>query len=63
MAGPNSAPNGDAGLIRGHRLERFVLVKCPADCEKEHEHEQLLPARTVLARRNRLVTGKTKEKN
>lgn len=26
MAGPNSAPNGDAGLVRGYPGERFVCV-------------------------------------
>jgi len=24
--GPNSAPNGDAGLVRGHKNEEFVCV-------------------------------------
>lgn len=26
MAGPNSAPNGDAGLVRGYPGEEFVCV-------------------------------------
>ncbi len=27
MAGPNSAPNGDAGLVKGYPGEEFVCVK------------------------------------
>jgi hypothetical protein len=26
MAGPNSAPNGDGGLVRGYPREEFVCV-------------------------------------
>ncbi len=52
MPGPNSAPNGDVGLIRGHEQERFVFCTI---CDK------VLPARVDAAKHNRLRTGKTKK--
>lgn len=51
MPGPNSAPNGDAGLIRGHEKERFVFCEY---CKK------VLPARVDAAKHGKLNTGKTK---
>ena len=54
MPGPNSAPNGDVGLIRGHAQERFVW------CDICHK---ILPARVDGAKHHNLRTGKTKLNN
>lgn len=51
--GPNSAPNGDVGLVRGHKDERFVF------CET---CKTVLPARVDAARHRKLDTGKTARK-
>lgn len=53
MAGPNSAPNGDRGLIRNDPHERFVYCDI---CKR------VLPARVDDAKHNRLNTGKTQMK-
>lgn len=53
MPGPNSAPNGDAGLVRGHENERFVFCEF---CK------QVLPARVDDSRHRVLNTGKTQMK-
>lgn len=50
MPGPNSAPNGDVGLIKNHPLERIEWCSI---CKK------VLPARVDDAKHNRLRTGKT----
>jgi hypothetical protein len=61
MAGPMSAPNGDRGLIRGDKHERFVEVERKnEDGEKYFEY---IPARLHAAKRGRLYTGKTERKN
>lgn len=68
MPGPNSAPNGDAGLIRGHIRERFVYcLSCYVAYRSkltEEERENLpatipFPLREHLAAHNKLITGKT----
>lgn len=53
MPGPNSAPNGDSGLVRGHDNERFYFCEI---CKS------VFPARVHDAKHNRLRTGKTKLK-
>ena len=63
MPGPNSSPNGDTTIVRGHADEVFV-------CERHKDKEldacavrkgcEILPLRTYLAKRNRLITGKTR---
>lgn len=63
MPGPNSCPNGDTRVMRGHVNEVFV-------CEKHGDKEtyecsmkpgcKLVPLRDYLYKRNRLVTGKTR---
>lgn len=58
MAGPNSAPNGDTTIVRGHVNEEFIRVK-RWDAELELEWFEEVPKRTYLAQRNRLRTGKT----
>jgi hypothetical protein len=54
MPGPNSAPNGDAGLIRNHPDERFV------DCQV---CKRILPARVDAVKHRTLRTGKTLDRN
>jgi hypothetical protein len=61
MAGPMSAPNGDRGLIRGDKHERFVEVKYVD--EEGKERIKYVPARLHAAARGRLYTGKTERKN
>jgi hypothetical protein len=61
MAGPMSAPNGDRGLIRGDKNERFVEVKYVD--EEGVERIKYVPARIHAAKRGRLYTGKTELKN
>lgn len=53
-----SVPNGDTRLMRGHFNEKFVEVK--RKDEDGNEFVEQVPLRTYLAKRNRLVTGKTK---
>lgn len=72
MPGPNSAPNGDVGLIRGHAQERFVFCET---CQKAREARaseeagveitlppRRYPARTHAAKHGKLKTGKTASK-
>lgn len=61
MAGPMSAPNGDRGLIRGDRHERFDKVE--RRNEEGEKYFEYVPARINAARRGRLYTGKTERKN
>ncbi len=70
MPGPNSAPNGDAGLVRGHQDERFVWCN-PCYASRKawglREFGVILdpisyPARSHDAKHNRLHTGKTQVK-
>lgn len=57
MPGPNSAPNGDTTIIRGHADEEFVRVLVLKGYAEEHY--EWIPKREYLARRNKLRTGKT----
>lgn len=63
MPGPNSCPNGDTRVMRGHVNEAFV---CNKHGEKEldvcysRENCTIVPLRDYLFSRNRLVTGKTR---
>jgi len=48
MGGPNSAPNGDAGLVRGYPGEEFVCVRkhnC-GDSECKMESKRFVSERT-----------------
>jgi hypothetical protein len=67
MPGPNSAPNGDAGLVRGNPQERFIFCD---PCQKKREAQarengddipapRRYPARSHAAKHGRLFTGKT----
>jgi hypothetical protein len=58
MAGPNSAPNGDARLVKGHLLAEFVWVE-RYDALTDMIIRWQEPLRDNLARKHRLVTGKT----
>ena len=67
MAGPLSVPNGDVRIIRGHVQEEFICKcgnhKCDGtydSWDNQNTHE-MIPLRTHLSNRNRLVTGKTKK--
>lgn len=74
MPGPNSAPNGDTRLVRGHINEAFTVIsrrtcaRCYAQYvasvpeKQEPEPYIMLPLREHLARHGNLVTGKTSEK-
>lgn len=59
MAGPNSAPNGDTRIVRGHINEEFVCEKHKRELEKCNDCT-LIPLRVYLAKRNMLRTGKTR---
>lgn len=72
MPGPNSAPNGDTTIVRGHVNEEFYCEthkdKHVGECEVNEEwchinpllpHCRVVPKRYWLAKRNRLRTGKT----
>lgn len=70
MPGPNSAPNGDRGLIRGHAEERFIFCKPCQEAREARVAEQLgvesvtlpplrYPARSHAAKHGKLKTGKT----
>lgn len=62
MAGPNSAPNGDAGLVRGYPGEEFVCVgswyddisKAQHKCGEKYDPCKMVSKRFVVKR-----TGKT----
>jgi hypothetical protein len=58
MAGPNSAPNGDARLVKGHLLAEFVWVEYYDELTRMSFRMQV-PLRDYLARKHRLLTGKT----
>lgn len=57
MAGPNSAPNGDASLVSSAKhwckKHSISLFNCDSECIQ-------LTKRQWLASKNRLRTGKTK---
>lgn len=73
MPGPNSCPNGDTRVSRGHINEVFVCKihgeKSLDDCEWKSVNLDkygepyacsIIPLREYLAQRNMLRTGKTK---
>ncbi len=76
MPGPNSIPNGDTTVMRGHANEKFVCLshggRGPVEidgptCNRVHKDSEgrqvepkVLPLRWYLGERNRLRTGKTK---
>lgn len=55
MPGPNSAPNGDARLVRGYPREEFVCVLDPKKHTCGDNECKLVSLRFVVKR-----TGKTK---
>ena len=60
MPGPNSSPNGDTRIVRGHWNEEFrcdVGHKCGA---KDAGPCRIIPLRVWLSKRNKLRTGKTR---
>lgn len=60
MPGPNSAPNGDTTIVRGHVNEEFIEVKRTTRIGNNVFHwSEWVPKREYLAKRNRLRTGKT----
>ena len=59
MPGPNSAPNGDTAIVRGHVNEEFVCDR-HANCNLDTSSCKVVPLREYLAKRNRLRTGKTR---
>lgn len=61
MPGPNSAPNGDTTIIRGHVNEEFIEVKHTTQIGSDKFHwSEWVPKREWLAERGRLTTGKTR---
>lgn len=60
MPGPNSAPNGDTRIVRGHINEEFVCEKHYQELEKCDNQCRITPLRIYLTNRSRLRTGKTK---
>lgn len=75
MPGPNSAPNGDTSLVKGHINEDFMCElhsdKHLDECEVNEDFWRnrnvrnlpkcrVVSKRDYLAKRNRLHTGKTK---
>ena len=68
MSGPNSAPNGDTRVVKGHINEEFMcdkhgdkhLDECESNQVLDRSHCDVVSLRDYLAKRNRLVTGKTK---
>ncbi len=57
MPGPNSAPNGDAGLVRGYPREEFVCVAKRDDATHVcGDSECKMISRRFVTRR----TGKTR---
>jgi hypothetical protein len=63
MPGPNSAPNGDAGLVRGYRNEEFVCAgpldrDIPKDKHKCGDDECKMVSRRFVTKQ----TGKTAKK-
>lgn len=60
MPGPNSAPNGDTTIIRGHRDEEFITVWHTTQIGMNSiRWSEEVPKREYLAKRGRLTTGKT----
>lgn len=63
MAGPNSAPNGDASLVSGQRIccpkHGFETNKC-AYKDGIRKCPDLVSKRMYLAQTGKLRTGKTK---
>lgn len=58
MSGPNSAPNGDARLVKGYPGQDFVWVK--VDSKRDERYPGYWkPLRDYLADKGRLETGKT----
>lgn len=68
MPGPNSIPNGDTTVMRGHVNEKFVcrihagkqLDTCEANIATDEGMCKIIPLRWYLEERGRLNTGKTK---
>jgi hypothetical protein len=71
MSGPNSVPNGDTRVMRGHMSEVFICdwhgkevpgpeSRCPKQSKDPENPCPILPLRWYLLKRNRLRTGKTK---
>lgn len=76
MSGPLSVPNGDTTIVRGHVNEVFMCDKHNKQYDdKDHKEEysavkgfpedglllcRMVSLREYLAKRNRLVTGKTR---
>lgn len=61
MPGPNSAPNGDRGLVRGYPGEEFVCVGSSYDWIKKERHKcGDDPCKMVSLRFVKKRTGKTK---
>lgn len=68
MPGPNSIPNGDTTVMRGHVNEKFVcrihgekeLDACEQRIADEEGNCKIIPLRWYLSERGRLRTGKTK---
>jgi hypothetical protein len=70
MPGPMSVPNGDTTIVRGHVNEVFMCDKHNKQYdEKSHQESydkdglllcRMVSLREYLAKRNRLVTGKTR---
>lgn len=62
MPGPNSAPNGDARLVRGYPGEDFVCVGSVYDHISRDKHEcgsQYDPCKMVSRRFVQKTTGKS----
>lgn len=68
MPGPQSVPNGDTTIVRFHVNEKFMCDKHNKEYDQHEESYdkdgqltcRMVSLREYLAKRNRLVTGKTK---
>jgi hypothetical protein len=59
MPGPNSSPDGDTRLVVGHPAQEFVWVEVKST-KDERFPGYWEPLRINLARKGRLITGKTR---
>jgi hypothetical protein len=60
MPGPNSAPNGDTRIVKGHFNEEFVCATHYREYDRCNEKCKNISLRDYLAKRNMLRTGKTR---
>lgn len=60
MPGPNSAPNGDSRLVAGSANAEILCDVHTEKCDMLTKNCKVVTLREYLARRKRLITGKTR---